>query len=71
MLRVIDSHANFVMLNTTRRAADIVDHFARNGIGLPAPFQPLGEYVRVTLGSASDMQAFWRVWDLMSLAHTL
>ena len=71
MLRVIDSHANFVMLNTTRRAADIVNHFVRNGIALPAPFEPLGEYVRVTLGAASDMQAFWRVWDLMSLAHTL
>jgi len=27
--------------------------------------------VRVTLGTASDMQAFWRVWDLMSMAHTL
>ena len=71
MLRVIDSHANFVMLNTTRRAGDIVNHFARNGIALPMPFEPLGEYVRVTLGTASDMQAFWRVWDLMSLAHTL
>ena len=71
MLRVIDSHANFVMLNTTRRAADIVNHFARNGIALPTPVEPLGEYVRVTLGAASDMQAFWRVWDLMSMAHTL
>jgi len=71
MLRVIDSHANFVMLNTARRAADIVDHFARNGIALPRPFEPLAGYVRVTLGSAADMDAFWRVWDLMSLAHTL
>jgi histidinol-phosphate aminotransferase len=71
MLRVIDSHANFVMLNTTRRAADIVNHFARNGIALPRPFPPLDEYVRVSLGTASDMDEFWRVWDLMSLAHTL
>ena len=45
MLRVIDSHANFVMMNTTRRAADIVSHFARNGIALPSPFAPLDEYV--------------------------
>jgi histidinol-phosphate aminotransferase len=71
MLRVIDSHANFVMLNTIRRAADIVDHFARNGIAVPRPFDPLADYVRVTLGAAADMQAFWRVWDLMSLSHTL
>jgi histidinol-phosphate aminotransferase len=71
MLRVIDSHANFVMLDTTRLAADIVNHFGRNGIALPAPFEPLGEHVRVTLGTASDMRTFWRVWDLMSMTHTL
>jgi histidinol-phosphate aminotransferase len=70
MLRVIDSHANFVMLNTTRRAADIVGHFGRNGVALPAPFAPLDEYIRVSLGTASDMDEFWRVWDLLSLSHT-
>jgi histidinol-phosphate aminotransferase len=70
MLRVIDSHANFVMLNTARRAADIVEHFARNGIDLPLPFAPLDEYIRVSLGTPADMAEFWRVWDLMSLAHT-
>ena len=71
MLRVIDSHANFVMLNTLRRSSDIVDHLARNGVAVPAPFAPLDEYIRVSLGSASDMDEFWRVWDLMSLSHTL
>ncbi|MGH9140706.1 MAG: pyridoxal phosphate-dependent aminotransferase [Vicinamibacterales bacterium] len=71
MLRVIDSHANFVMLDTTRRAIDIVHHFSRNGIALAPPFEPLLEYVRVSLGTPSDMQAFWRVWDLMSMTHTL
>jgi histidinol-phosphate aminotransferase len=70
MLRVIDSHANFVMLNTARRAADIVQHFERNGVALPAPFSPLDEYVRVTIGPSEDMTEFWRVWDLMSLPHT-
>jgi histidinol-phosphate aminotransferase len=71
MLRVIDSHANFVMLNTSRPAADIVSHFARNGVALPPPFAPLDDYIRVSLGSAPDMDEFWRVWDLMSLAHTV
>jgi histidinol-phosphate aminotransferase len=70
MLRVIDSHANFVMLDTARRAADIVQHFERNGIALPAPFSPLDEYIRVTIGPSEDMTEFWRVWDLMSLPHT-
>ncbi len=71
MLRVIDSHANFVMLDTTRRAIDIVHHFSRNGIALAPPFEPLRQYVRVSLGTASDLQAFWRVWDLMAMTHTL
>jgi histidinol-phosphate aminotransferase len=71
MLPVIDSHANFVMLNTTRRAADIVGHFARNGVALPPPFAPLDGYIRVSLGTPADMDEFWRVWDLMSLAHTV
>jgi histidinol-phosphate aminotransferase len=70
MLRVIDSHANFVMLNTARRAADIVQHFERNGVAVPAPFSPLDEYIRVTIGPSEDMTEFWRVWDLMSLPHT-
>jgi histidinol-phosphate aminotransferase len=70
MLRVIDSHANFVMLNALRPAAAIVEHFARNGIDLPPPFAPLDEYIRVSLGPRTDMQEFWRVWDLMALSHT-
>ena len=70
MLRVIDSHANFVMLNTLRPAAPIVEHFARNGIDLPAPFPPLDEYIRISMGTNPDMQEFWRVWDLMMLPHT-
>jgi histidinol-phosphate aminotransferase len=70
MLRVIDSHANFVMLNALRPTAPIVEHFARNGIDLPPPFAPLDEYIRVSIGTRADMQEFWRVWDLMSLPHT-
>ena len=37
---------------------------------LPAPFAPLDEYIRVSMGTNPDMQEFWRVWDLMMLPHT-
>jgi len=67
MLRVIDSQTNFVMLNTQRPARPIVEHFLRNGIALPPPVAPLNEYVRVSLGSPSDMDEFWRVWDLTGM----
>jgi histidinol-phosphate aminotransferase len=69
MYQVIDSQTNFVMLNTVRPAKGVVDHFARNGIALPPPFAPLDNYMRVSIGTPSDMREFWRVWDLMGLGH--
>jgi histidinol-phosphate aminotransferase len=65
MLRVIDSHTNFVMLNAGQRAGEVVEHFRRNNIILPHPFPPLSKYVRVSLGARQDMEQFWRVWDLL------
>jgi len=67
MLRVVDSQTNFVMLNTGRPARPIVEHFLRNGIALPPPVAPLNEYIRVSLGAPSDMDEFWRVWDLTGM----
>jgi histidinol-phosphate aminotransferase len=65
MLRAIDSHANFVMLNTGQRAEVAVEHFRKNNIILPHPFPLLDKYVRVSLGAREDMDEFWRVWDLL------
>jgi histidinol-phosphate aminotransferase len=67
MLRIIDSQTNFVMLNAQRPADAIVEHFDRNGIALPLPFAPLTEYVRVSLGTPTDMVEFWRIWDAMRM----
>jgi histidinol-phosphate aminotransferase len=65
MLRAIDSHTNFVMLNTGQRAEGVVEHFRKNNIIVPHPFPPLDKYVRVSLGAREDMDEFWRVWDLL------
>jgi len=65
MLRAIDSHTNFVMLNTGRRTEQVVEHFQKNNIILPYPFPPMDKYVRVSLGTREDMLEFWRVWDLL------
>jgi histidinol-phosphate aminotransferase len=67
MVRTIDSHANFVMLNTGRPAVDIIEHFSQNHIALPPPFPFFDEHVRVSLGTGADMLEFWRVWDLMQI----
>jgi histidinol-phosphate aminotransferase len=65
MLRVIDSKANFVMLNSLRPAAPVVEHFRKHHVVLPPPFAGFEQYIRVSLGTPDDMRTFWRVWDLM------
>ena len=65
MVRVIDSRTNFVMVNSGRPAAPIVEHFRKHNVVLPAPFTGFEQYIRVSLGTPEDMRAFWRVWDLM------
>ena len=71
MLRTIDSHANFVLLNTGRSATRIVEHFRKNGVLVSGPFPILDKHIRVSLGAAADMREFWRVWDLLPVDHTL
>jgi histidinol-phosphate aminotransferase len=65
MLRVIDSRTNFVMLNIDRPAAPVVEHFRKHNVVLPPPFAGFDHYIRVSLRTPQDLQAFWRVWDLM------
>jgi histidinol-phosphate aminotransferase len=65
MVRTIDSHANFVMLEVGSTSNDVVRHFKDHEITLPQPYPWMREYIRVSLGTAADMREFWRVWDLM------
>lgn len=65
MLRWIDSHANFVLLNTARSGLEIVQHFRQNNVLLAGGFRGMENYVRVTIGTSAEMKEFWRVWDLL------
>lgn len=65
MLKPIDSHTNFVMFDTDRPAITVIDHFRKNGIAIAGHFPYFAKFIRVSLGTASDMAEFWRVWDLM------
>jgi len=65
MLRVIDSQTNFVMLNTNRPAAVIVEHFKKNDILVAPSSASFDMHIRVSLGTPAQMREFWRVWDLM------
>ncbi len=66
-LKPIDSHTNFVMMNTFRPADEVILHFRKNNILIGRRFQPMETYIRVSLGLPQEMLAFWRTWD--SLPH--
>ena len=71
MLRTIDSHANFVLLNTGHPAAEMIEHFRKNGVLVAGPFDGFDKHIRVSLGTAAEMREFWRVWDLMPPNHAM
>jgi histidinol-phosphate aminotransferase len=68
MLKPIDSHANFVMLNTFHPAEGVIDHFRTHRILIGRHFPPMDTYIRVSLGRPEEMLAFWRAWDLLPYA---
>jgi histidinol-phosphate aminotransferase len=66
MLRALDSHTNFVLLNPMRPPQQVIDHLKKNNILIGPVVPEMSKYVRVSLGTTADMEEFWRVWDLMS-----
>ena len=62
-LKPIDSHANFVMMNTFHPAEEVIQDFRKNNILIGPHFPTMDTYVRVSLGRPEEMRAFWRTWD--------
>lgn len=65
MLRALDSHANFVMVNPLRPVAEVLEHLKKNNITVAPRVPAMDKYICVSLGTRAEMQEFWRVWDLM------
>jgi histidinol-phosphate aminotransferase len=59
-----DSVTNFLMLDTGRSAAGVVEHFRRHNI-LVSDIRGFDHHIRVALGTPAEMREFWRVWDLV------
>jgi histidinol-phosphate aminotransferase len=70
-LKPIDSHANFVMMNTFHPAQDLIEHFRKNNVLIGRQFPPMDTYIRVSLGRPDEMLAFWRTWDLLPWAKNM
>jgi len=64
-VQVIDSHANFAMLQTGRPATDVIEHFRKNNVLIARLFPSMNTFARVSFGTPPQMQEFWRVWDLL------
>jgi len=67
MLRALDSHANFVMVNPLRPVTEVLEHLAKHDIIIAPRIPEMNKYLRVSLGTPAEMLEFWRVWDLMPL----
>jgi histidinol-phosphate aminotransferase len=65
MLKPIDSHANFLMMDTHHPAQDVIRHFQEHKVFIGRPFPAMDTYVRVSLGTPTEMLEFWRVWDML------
>jgi histidinol-phosphate aminotransferase len=64
-LKPIDSHANFVMMNTFHPAEEVIQHFQKNNILIGRRFPAMDTYIRISLGRPEEMKAFWQAWDLL------
>ena len=67
MIKPIDSHANFVMMNTHTPAGEVIEHFRRDYILIGRRFPAMDTHIRVSLGTPKEMRAFWRTWDKLAV----
>ena len=54
------------MVNPIRHLHEVVDHFKKHNILIGPEYPVLERYIRVSLGTPTEMQEFWRVWDLIT-----
>jgi histidinol-phosphate aminotransferase len=56
--RYIPSHANFMMIDLRREVRPIIGAMRTRGVEVGRPFPPLPNFMRVTVGTATDMNSF-------------
>ena len=71
-LKPIDSHANFVMMNTFHPAEEVIQYFRKNNVLIGRNFPAMSTYIRISLGRPEDMERFWQAWDMLPYPkHTM
>ncbi|MBM3814115.1 MAG: aminotransferase class I/II-fold pyridoxal phosphate-dependent enzyme [Acidimicrobiia bacterium] len=63
----IDPHANFMMIDIKRDVRTFAGGLLAKGVAVGRPFPPMDGFLRVSIGSAEDMEKFKRVfWEVYS-----
>jgi histidinol-phosphate aminotransferase len=71
-LKPIDSHANFVMMNTFHPAEEVIQYFRKNNVLVGRSFPAMSTYIRISLGRPEEMERFWQAWDMLPYPkHTM
>jgi histidinol-phosphate aminotransferase len=66
-LKYIEPNANFIMIELGRDVRTVAGPMISKGVAVGRPFSPLDTMMRVTIGSAPDMEKFRRVfWEVYS-----
>jgi histidinol-phosphate aminotransferase len=68
MVKPIDSHTNFFMVNIEHPADHAIQHFREHNILIGRRFPAMETYIRVSLGLPDEMLAFWHAWDQLPFA---
>ena len=66
-LKPVDSHANFLALNTYNPANLVIQHFRVNNILIAPVSLSWDTWIRVSLGKPDEMRAFWQAWDTLPI----
>jgi histidinol-phosphate aminotransferase len=59
----IPTQANFAMIDTGKPIRQSIDYFRAKNIMIGRPFPPLTTHARITIGTPTEMKAFWSAWD--------
>lgn len=55
---VLPSETNFFMVHLGRRVQPVIDEFRKRGVLVGRPFPPMVEHLRVSVGTADEMERF-------------
>jgi histidinol-phosphate/aromatic aminotransferase/cobyric acid decarboxylase-like protein len=65
MLKPIDSHANFFMMDTHHPSQEGIEHFQKNQVLIGRRFPAMDTHIRVSLGIPPETLKFRQVWDML------